>query len=182
MLSVWNCMLCGCDYALRAVKEKLPPGASQSFLVLGSKNVFHVDVYKKGDGCSTYFHRTGQTGSDSLEQGCLQNPQSQQKGKRWCQDADLLGWAKKKELRLKLATRWSQFSPTTEQWPQIQLQTVWGQLERKHSAHYGVHSMVTGPQTYWAVVGTVWLHGMQEMAMKPIEPMERIKVQQEVWL
>lgn len=67
MLSVRNRKLCGCDYALRAVKEKLPPGASQSILVLGSKNVFHVEIYKKGDGCSTYFHRTGQTGSDSLE-------------------------------------------------------------------------------------------------------------------
>lgn len=29
------------------LKKKLPPGASQSILVLGSKNVFHVDIKKK---------------------------------------------------------------------------------------------------------------------------------------
>lgn len=74
---------------------------------------------KKEMDVAPIFHRAGQTGSDSLETKMVPTKPTESTERK-----NLLGPANNKELRLKLATWWSQLSPTTGQWPQIQLQTV----------------------------------------------------------
>ena len=71
------------------------------------------------------------------------------------------------------ALDWSQFPPTTGQWPKAHLQTMQELFREEAVSWYSVcnrvASAVTKSQLYWAVVGAAWPYCTQEVPIRPIQ-------------